>query len=215
MKIELTDIAACRRSPGYSNRQRPVRPSAAAAINGRPHRARHWINDFGADQRYPGHAGRSPVCAFTAWLIRGSNHKGEIPRKERRPILVEQYCEARIIRRGDDLLFCASTDGKRVHRNAELPLAQLGEMVIGGANEWFADAGEQNLHEEHVILMPGREGQILTVASHAGGRAEIAQLHAILTRNIVEPRHDLLRLLEKELAERQHPAGGTDIPQSI
>src|SRR5262245_38945674 len=66
---------------------------------------------------------------------RGTN--GPTDPHDAEAVLVDQYCEAKILRRGDDLLFAWSLKGRRLKDGFEMPLADVTEMIAGGMNEWF------------------------------------------------------------------------------
>ena len=44
-----------------------------------------------------------------------------------------------------------------------------------------------------MIVLPHRSGEVLRIADHAGAKADIAALHGLLIRHIIEPRGELLR----------------------
>ncbi len=156
--------------------------------------------------------------AIGALALRGHDQKergGPSP-TDAAPILADQYCEARIFRQSDALFFGWSLKGKRMTDEFTIPLAEVTELVLGGMNDWFADkSGLSRFHESHVIVMPLVDGRVLRLADHAGHQAELAQLHTVLSQELIAPRKKLLRNLETELRQRRLGAGSTDIPESF
>lgn len=154
-------------------------------------------------------------CAMAAIGHERKEQKGDNPR-DQLPILHEQYCEARLERIGDELMFVYALKGKRFHDNFTVPLADVSELVLGSFNEWFGSKdGATQFAESFVIVMAGPTGNILRIADHAGGQAEMSELHGILSALFVEPRDRMLRALKAEISRRRAQAGVGDVPEQI
>jgi hypothetical protein len=130
------------------------------------------------------------------------------------PILVKQYCEASLVKRGGGLKFAWQLKGKRLKDSFELPYSDVCELVVGGYNEWFAGEGKK-YHDSNVIVMPLRNGAVLRLADHAGARSDMMRLHSLLTQTFVEPRDALLRREEAENRVRQGGRSQSDVPDTL
>jgi hypothetical protein len=158
-----------------------------------------------------------PLAGLIAVMALGGmveKEKGPSPDDEE-PILEKQYCEACIVRRNGVLMFSWSLKGKRMTGSFEIPLAEATELVVGGFNEWFGAKSGRRFHESLVIIMPMRDGHVLRLADHAGHQREIAELHAVLSQNFIEPRDALLRRDEAEKRARQGAGSQSGVPDSL
>jgi hypothetical protein len=156
------------------------------------------------------------VMALVASAGHDEKKRGGPPKEDAAPILVQQYCEARIERHQDQLVLAWEMKGKKLSDSFVIPLAEATELIVGGMNEWFSDrAAVIKYIETYVIVMPLPDGRVLRLADHAGRQAELAELHTVLSQALIEPRTKLLRDLQAELRARERGVEAVEIPDSF
>jgi hypothetical protein len=111
--------------------------------------------------------------------------------------------------------FFDTPDGGRL--GDSVPLASFDSFEVGSLNEWFAGPEDRRQFGDCLAIVLHSESHgTKCVAAHAGSRAEIAQLHAVLTPEFVLNRAQLALSASRE---PQTPARASrhsdDIPKSL
>ena len=103
------------------------------------------------------------------------------------PMLRKVAAEAEI-ERNDEGVFLFSwifrTPSGEVMGNT-VPLDEFAGFEFGSGTDWFTNPHERDrVHEMYTIMLHSRKGP-LCVAAHGGAKADIAELHAVLTRLVL------------------------------
>jgi hypothetical protein len=111
--------------------------------------------------------------------------------------------------------FFDTPDGGRL--GDSVPLASFDSFELGSLNEWFAGPEDRRKFGDCLAIVLHAEGQgTKCVAAHAGSRAEIAQLHGVLTREFVVNRAALLQgPSDAPKPEIGAPRYSDDIPKTL
>lgn len=164
--------------------------------------------------------GGAVVGALLAMAAYGKSMDTEEQREwARKPVLKASKGEAFV---------ASSADGEPLfHWRFEAPdgnvlgdtilLSSFDVFELGSMNEWFAGPDERKIYGDSMaIVLHAEPGGTKCVAAHAGSKAEMAQLHAILTREFVTKRSTLLQ--KRVEAPRPTPAPSRysdDLPTSL
>lgn len=163
--------------------------------------------------------GSMAVAGFLGGCIgRGySKEPKEDPFSDHRdPVLVDQYCEAKVDIRDEGLFFVWNLEGRKSNDRLSLPFADMGELVVGSTNEWLSNkATASKRHEQWVIMLPRPDGSMHRIATHGGAQAEMAELHGILTRYFVEQRDRAVRKFAAMQRKAQHRTQDGGVPDVL
>lgn len=135
------------------------------------------------------------------------------------PASVDCHCEARITRSDtNELLFeWAWKEKRKGPVGRTIYLFDFDAFVTGFSYEWFGQIQEgPDEYPFFVIIIHTERYGVLPVAEHMGTRAEILQLHSVLTREFITRRREYV-VQQRFAANASETAAHTttdDVPQS-
>lgn len=151
------------------------------------------------------------IGAFAGFWVRGSQLKDS--EKERamvnRPLTKEVKAEAEIERDENGTYLFAwmfkNPAGEIVGNT--IPLDDFESFEFGALSDWFVGVHQkQDFHDTGVIVLQSSTYGIQCVAAHAGSKADLSNLHAVLTRHFILGRRALVR------AGKALPVLSDDVP---